>query len=1085
MDEEAHPVRQNAGRSASVLDQGQGEQRLVPKFASFKAKNNSVHEYLAKKPHHKSSSQRKVEQDGRHRRAGSDQDRRQYREISQRGHVHHKSSSQIIQGDNESISALPSQEAFLKAKSGDLFIVDREGDSKNLTFGTLHRSSVPAYKRSGFGDVIGSTCRIDHSRSDNKVTTLSTRSHSGHEKGQRHFLARGFPRHEITLRVKSQRHTSITDAQADFLPLRSPKAKKRKRRAEENCSDSQSSSDSVAQEHLLARRRNEYTNQPADVDPTSGPETSATEYGTEHSASEKSTFRQRTALSREVETNPTNCQAWLKLINLQDKVLWFDTAPGKRKTTKAEERSVAEIKISIYEKALRAVTKPADKERLIGRMMDEGSKVWDVKTISRNWEKYLRTYPRSLKLWRRYLNFRESNYSVFRYEDMRAEYAKCLGILRQPNSDGDAANLASRTSLNTYAYILLRSTLMMRETGFTECAVAIWQAVLEFQCFRTPKTYNEQGHSGDHADATLVKSFESFWESESPRIGEEGADGWAKFVMNPGEPSRPQTDLVFDTPRGPDGIAAWVSLEREYAAQAKLPGRTIDDVAENDPSRIILFSDVKDFLPNSISALQDQIHLVKAWLDFCQLPRIASVGRHEATAASYGDPFVRKELLFRPRNGIRSLEDYYDKTPADVNRTTTNGMPSNITQLDIPFADYQTSPSVLFAATDRWFSAFDAWFLSAGDNGAVSVGWIRRTLDALVALGIGGEDLAEYYLALELRLAPDKARKTARKLLKARPSSLRLYNVYACIEYRLHAPTKAQEVILSALKSSSNLEETHKRDEIFLWHTWVWELLSSQQAGQALKSLLSYPSANTYLNRDLQEHEASNNLSVTPAIMLRAQQALIAARDHFISLSLPLHSYLVSDLLILLSYLSSSRSLEAAQNAFSTNTTALSARFPPNSPSQELLHQSFARILHYHATNVPLFKPALTREALASSISLFPHNTIFLSLYAWNETRFRIDDRVRSIINDVVLTSKKTSPHDQTDEKEEEESITPHIFAVYNELGRSVTLGSNNNTIRNTFERAMDTTAGAHSAALWRLYVLFEIERGDREKGKA
>ena len=31
----------------------------------------------------------------------------------------------------------------------------------------------------------------------------------------------------------------------------------------------------------------------------------------------------------------------------------------------------------------------------------------------------------------------------------------------------------------------------------------------------------------------------------------------------------------------------------------------------------------------------------------------------------------------------------------------------------------------------------------------------------------------------------------------------------------------------------------------------------------------------------------------------------------------------------------------------------------------------------------------------------------------------------------------------------------------------------------------MQSAAGAHSAALWRLYVLFEIERGDREKGKA
>ena len=281
---------------------------------------------------------------------------------------------------------------------------------------------------------------------------------------------------------------------------------------------------------------------------------------------------------------------------------------------------------------------------------------------------------------------------------------------------------------------------------------------------------------------------------------------------------------------------------------------------------------------------------------------------------------------------------------------------------------------------------------------------------------------------------------------------------------------------MSAISSAQNLEGSLRTDAILLWHTFVWECLSSGKAREALEGLICYPDAS-------QRHQChtTEDLSASPTAILRAQQALTASRDHSLSMALPMQSYIASDLLGLLSYLSSSRSLEAARIAFSANITALSSRFSKDSLAHELLHQSLARLLYSHATTIPLFKPAIIREALASSIALFPHNAIFLSLYAWNEARFRIDDRVRSIVNGVDLAPKSTS--DQPDATEE--SVTPHLFAIFNELNRTTTSGSNNNTIRNTFERAVASRAGAHSAAIWKLYVQFEIDRGDQAKAKA
>ena len=182
------------------------------------------------------------------------------------------------------------------------------------------------------------------------------------------------------------------------------------------------------------------------------------------------------------------------------------------------------------------------------------------------------------------------------------------------------------------------------------------------------------------------------------------------------------------------------------------------------------------------------------------------------------------------------------------------------------------------------------------------------------------------------------------------------------------------------------------------------------------------------------------------------------------------------ELLILLTYLTDTDSLPSAISTFTANLGLLSTRLPSTSSFHELLHQSFAKLLLYHKTHTALFKPSLIRSCLAESIALFPHNTIFLSLYTWNESSFRMDDRVRSIMRDVVLADNQQS---------EEDSVISHFFAIYTELNRGVALGSNIHAIRGTFERAVESKSGAHNAGLWKLYFVFEKDRGELQRAKA
>ena len=182
--------------------------------------------------------------------------------------------------------------------------------------------------------------------------------------------------------------------------------------------------------------------------------------------------------------------------------------------------------------------------------------------------------------------------------------------------------------------------------------------------------------------------------------------------------------------------------------------------------------------------------------------------------------------------------------------------------------------------------------------------------------------------------------------------------------------------------------------------------------------------------------------------------------------------------LFLFVYLRNAQSLSAATSEFKSNTALLSAHIPSNSSSHEYLYQSFVRLVYHHATHTHSFKPSDIRSFLAETIAQFPQNTIFLSLYAWNEVRFRIDDRVRSIVKEVILGSSGDT------KSKAQESVIPHFFAVYTELHRGVTFGSNISTVRSTFERAVESDSGAHCAGLWKLYFQFELSRSEPERAK-
>jgi hypothetical protein len=180
-----------------------------------------------------------------------------------------------------------------------------------------------------------------------------------------------------------------------------------------------------------------------------------------------------------------------------------------------------------------------------------------------------------------------------------------------------------------------------------------------------------------------------------------------------------------------------------------------------------------------------------------------------------------------------------------------------------------------------------------------------------------------------------------------------------------------------------------------------------------------------------------------------------------------------TSLLALLAYLSNDRNAEAAITAHQHLSSWFALNKLSTSPHVELNAQAVARLLTYHVTYAPIVKPALIRSALEPLIASFPDNTILLSLYAANEARFSIDDRVRGIMHRSALHASDST------------TIAGWCFAINFETMRGETAGSTSHSIRALYKRATHGDAsGAHAPALWGMYLRFEIAQLQIERAK-
>ena len=853
-------------------DDKQAEKRAVPKFASFKPNTPSKIQSLEIKTSDNTDLLAKDHDDALDESVS-------HRQTRGRHHArgHESSRKRVVDSQIGSVSAGQNPQSDNNIR--ELFVVDRIGDPNNLTFGALHKYATASYSRFGAGDVVGSPMnqKIDRTASTEKGLVLSGDTHGLLKRRDKHARWRLDREGAKALRIKPrEEYDPATDLAADYIFLEAAKRAKR-RRGDDRLSVDVSSSDDNDTHYRSVEGTSKSKKEPADQDLKYNSDTSSSQdiMGSRHFTFDEFAQEQRARLSKRIDAEPTNSEAWINLISHQDNILGLGQNIKGISLTNAEKRSNAEIKVSMFQEALENVKDSEGREVLLLGLMQETTKIWGIDNILSWWKSILQENRQSMRLWTKYLDFIQTSFTYFKFEEVQSVYLYCLNMIHGARISGEISPDEPNKVFDIQIYVVLRMTLFMRESGFTEHANAAWQALLEFVFFKpTIVQASNQNKDGFSHEAT-VSIFEKFWDSEVPRIGEAGAEGWALFFQKQGEPPQPRAETADGLEDSKDLWKSWVASEQRHSLLSRNPARTIDDTEENDPYRIILFSDIRPFLIDPPSRAGQRL-ILDAFIAFCCLPPFAAESFDSRSRVWGRDCFFRNDALrlngklqdswklqFPKQHGSSEEQDSTDKKDARLHSGTQN-------PFRFPVLDYEVSPDSLFA-DKQWFSAFDTWQEQcSGDSGPVEVAWVLRSLNSLISVGAEEEALGLYVLALELRTSPGTVRKTAKTILRKQTFSIRLYNAYALIEYRLTGTHRGESIIITSINLSKKLDEVSQRDSILLWRTWIWETLSANLVQEAFVRLLAIGDEDIQIPFP-ELHQPNDLVSAKPALLLRTE----------------------------------------------------------------------------------------------------------------------------------------------------------------------------------------------------------------------
>ncbi|KAJ5707428.1 hypothetical protein N7488_007229 [Penicillium malachiteum] len=916
----------------------------------------------------------------------------------------------------------------------DLFVIDLVGDPDIHKYGRKKRWNVPDYSLFGAGYVLGlgKTHRIDRreSRGDYVVLRPTMAADSVFKGPERDALSATRDTRETGNIQRKDRNESLVPSIVETMR------------------DSLFSNQSHQSSQLLNRAQPSHLDATADfvsfdtddIDPSADTDQSF-EYAMDHEAEERV---RDAALSRAAEESPDDVSAWLRFIDHQDLLI-----PGShdesRNLTRAEQRSLADKKLFIYDKALRKVGKGSQKDRLLLGRLHVGAQIWDRRKVLDQWKTTLRENPEFIGLWVKYLDFFQADSPNFILHQCIAAHMESLRIISSARSRDTRNSLAQ-------VYVFLRLTILYRDAGYNELAVGLWQALFEFSYFKP-----ESVESFDDA----LGLFHAFWESETTRIGEIGAKGWeCSANSDVGPVSIEYSSHINDSSL----LESWIEAERERMDKLQMPSRSLDGTTPpfDDPYTIVLYSDLREVLRLFEDCELDS--LVDAFLCFCQLPISTSSSNIQTARLWSGDSFVRNELVENPHLNLESwMSPHLDTLQAgEAQKPTPPFM--------YPLQNFLHTTDTLFANPELWFFSFQ----SKRDHFSQRE-WFQRTLQLLISRHSSNAELTEYCLALEFMYAPKSAKKFAKTALKERPTSLRLWNALAMMEIRSNSREKAIAIWTNALSNSFSWPSDEALERSLIWQSWAWQYV--EQGEKTAASYILHNVGNEKIDLSGIPPQGNVHSSFSATATLRTQKLLRELQGQALASKNSQAYVAYTDCLGLVHYLTGwpFKSAIDVYNEAVSQVEKLPSEFQDlKTFTTELLHQARARLVWDRIKNgskIDSEKPTEYRELFEESIALFRHNTMFSTICMWNETRVLRINRLRV---DKLLQQNSEQQYKLTDVLSLNEPISNTLLPIWLEISSE---GGEPWRVRSLFETAL---AGVYSRAranltIWKLYMIYEL----------
>lgn len=306
---------------------------------------------------------------------------------------------------------------------------------------------------------------------------------------------------------------------------------------------------------------------------------------------------------------PKNIKTWLELINFQDEYSKLTHSGG------SSIKSILEMKIDIYKKAIEK--NPGSEELVLGYLQC-CEQLYDNERMMQLWKSCMGKYYESYILWRVYLMFIKSNFATFSIDVFRKAYISALTALNKVKlmyKNTDRYQKAEMGALKIALYAIIAES----QAGYRERAMSMLQALIEIR-FYCPETLLSDSTSRD----TFLGLFQVFWESQVPRFGEKGSEGWkswhAKVTQKVSNISSIIEDYDIDKPTVdysdeeleaieleslederentdiPITLNEWLLKERKDDSIYFISERDFKIESDDDLERTVLYEDIKGFI---------------------------------------------------------------------------------------------------------------------------------------------------------------------------------------------------------------------------------------------------------------------------------------------------------------------------------------------------------------------------------------------------------------------------------------------------------------------------------------------------------